>query len=98
MAQDAILDGLSDVLSRSQNDSEKVELMLKLGNEYRSSDLDKALYHGEQAAALSQQIGHGQGRAQALKLIGLVHYFRGNLADALIQWQEAEVRPLHKPR
>jgi len=91
MAQDAILDGLSDVLSRSQNDSEKVELMLKLGNEYRSSDLDKALYHGEQAAALSQQIGHGQGRAQALKLIGLVHYFRGNLADALIQWQEAEV-------
>ncbi|MCF8259098.1 MAG: tetratricopeptide repeat protein, partial [Flavobacteriales bacterium] len=90
MAQNAALDSLSDLLSRSHSDSNKVELLLQLGNEYRSVNLDKCLEYGEKAAGLSQEIGFRQGHAQALKLIGLVHYFRGNLADALIQWQEAE--------
>lgn len=90
MAQASTIDSLLYLIEHSRDDTNKVLTMFKLSKQLEKTDLNKAILNSKKAKELSEKIGYLPGVASALKLIGVEHYFMGDYADALIQWQDAK--------
>ncbi len=77
------VDSLIHLLKSTSRDSTRVDLLNQLGFEYWTVDGFQAEQYGQQALALSKQLNYKQGEAMAYRVIGVSHWARGNLIEAL---------------
>lgn len=76
-------DSLMRLLKSTPSDSTKVDLLNQLGFEYWTVDGLQAEQYGQQALELSKQLNYKLGEAMAFRVIGVSHWARGNLIEAL---------------
>ena len=84
-SSDRIIDSLQYLLSRSENDSIKIELLLSIGNEYRHSKsrMDSALYYYQKGLGIGRNMGSLNLQLNPnLRLAGLFNAI-GNYPEAL---------------
>lgn len=84
-----VADSLKTVLGSAIADSNKVNTLIELSTLYSRSSPDEAIRFGEMAKDLAQKAEFRIGEGYAYKSIGMGHYFTGNYADALANWQWA---------
>jgi len=76
-------DSLRQELLKAKNDTGRVLLMANLAEGYRWSNPDSAIYFGQNALELANQVDFPRGQAAALISISVVQRELGNLAKAL---------------
>ena len=89
LAQDPQIDSLLTVLSVSQEDTVKVDVLNGLSALVNRTDPSEAITYGNNAQNLAEKLKYKPGHALALKNIGLSCYFLGNYVEALIQWENS---------
>ncbi|MCK5701205.1 MAG: sensor histidine kinase [Cyclobacteriaceae bacterium] len=77
------VDDLLQLVNNQKDNTEKVETLLALAQEFRKIDLDSALMFCDKAYTLSLALDYKQGRADALYKKSLIHGDKGELKDAL---------------
>ncbi len=79
-----------------KKDTAKVNVLNRLSWEYRRQDPEKALLYGVQALELSSQLNYAEGKALALKHLGVIYWVRGeyNLSEEKYQASFALFRKL----
>jgi tetratricopeptide (TPR) repeat protein len=77
------VDSLLRLLKIASTDSSKVDLLNQLGFEYWTIDGSEAERFGRKALVLSKQSGYKMGEAMAYRVMGVSHWARGNLIEAL---------------
>jgi len=82
-------DSLNNELKKSKQDTNRVNLLIGLSEIYQSIDLDTALLYGTKALTLSENLSDKKGQSKAYHCIGVVHYYHGNYALTLENWQKA---------
>lgn len=87
-AQDSRTDSLIQLLSRSKEDSNKVNLL----NQISAADIQSssALDYAQQAVTLSDKIKYNKGKALAYKNIGLHHFIKSDFIRADENWRQAQ--------
>ncbi len=88
-AQTTVADSLNNELKQTTNDSLKVEILLNLSKVYFSINPVEAIAYATHALQLSEKIKYQNGRAQAYKNIGIVHYIQANYVEAIQEWQKS---------
>src|SRR5438445_395191 len=82
--QDHKIDSLLTVLKTTKEDTNKVKLLVKLGNKYRDiGGYDSSIIYGKQATALSEKLKFKRGIANSFNLLGTIDQLYGNYEDAL---------------
>jgi serine phosphatase RsbU (regulator of sigma subunit) len=81
--QEAVIDSLQKTLLHAAPDTNKVNLLNKLGWEYRNSDLKKVLEYSEKALTLSESLGYLKGKTNSYNNIGNIHFLKGDYLQAL---------------
>ncbi len=74
---------LKNQLSAAKNDSSRISLMTEIGNVYRSTNQDSALFYAEQAISLAKQNKFTFMEIWATAVKGAVFHDLGNLPKAL---------------
>jgi tetratricopeptide (TPR) repeat protein len=82
-AQNKYTDSLLLRLSLSKEDTSRVLTMADLGYFYRYTNIDSAMFYGNKALALAQQIKFLRGEADALNKLGLTLREKGDLPKSL---------------
>ncbi len=88
-AQKSPADSLTELLSKSKDDTSKVNILNQLFKEIGSSDPERTLLVATQARDLAMKLSFKSGTALALKNIGLYHFRRNQYQDADDSWQQA---------
>lgn len=88
-AQDNKSDSLKNVISKTPDDTVKVDLLLALSKSYFNSDPPAGILYANKAKILAEQLNYQKGVGYALKNIGLVHYFQANYKEAFFFWQQS---------
>ncbi len=90
LAENNKIDSLLAELKTSKEDTTKIKLYFKIGNEYTNTILDSALYFYKKALKLSQSPPEVEQKdiykklkTKSLNYIGIVHYYQGNCASAI---------------
>ena len=87
--QAATVDSLKFLLETASEDTSKVNIFLAIcRSEYRSSPVD-AIFYGNEARALSEELYYNEGLAQAYKYIGMGYYFQGDYWETINYWQQS---------
>ena len=81
-------DSLINLLNTTSN-KKKLEILLKLENYYAPSKFDSALYFGNRAIELSEQLKKPLIKASAIKTKGNIYFRKGKLDSALMQYNKA---------
>lgn len=76
-------DSLEKILSKNKLDTLQVNTLQELCKQYLFSDPKKALYFGNQALQLSNNLNYKKGAAKALHNIGIIYYNEGKYDSAL---------------
>jgi len=84
-----VADSLNNVLESAIADSSKVNTLIELSSLFSRTSPDEAIQYAEMAKDLAQRVEFKKGEGYAYKSIGMGHYFQGNYADALANWQLA---------
>lgn len=63
--------------------NEKIDLLIKIGWEYRNDDLSKSLQYLEEAASLAQKSDYQKALSEAINMTGVVHRKLGNYNKAM---------------
>ena len=82
-AQNKRLDSLQYELAISRADTNRVLVLVKLINWYRSYIPDSAFFYGQQALELARQIKFPKGEAESLFYLGVAYRALGNYSKAL---------------
>lgn len=82
-------DSLQNVLEKTQNKKEKVDILNALCKLNASGDPQKAFDYGERSLKLAEKIGYTTGFATAYKHTGIVYYAREDYPEALDRWLRA---------
>jgi len=82
-AQPRYVDSLRHELAVKKDDSDKVKLFNRLGSVYYFSYPDSAIYYGEKALQLAQEIGSKPGEASAYTTLWIPYFAKGEYARAL---------------
>jgi adenylate cyclase len=88
-AQNAQIDSLKNVLSKANDDTFKVHLLLVLSKKYFSNAPEKAIEYAQQAKQLAEQLNFQKGLAYAYKNIGIGYYWQGNYVEAIHSYQKS---------
>ena len=81
---------LKKILETTTNDdSSKVDLLLRLGQNYIDIDADSAILYARQAKDIAIKIGYKKGIAFALKNIGLGDYRQGKYLETTENWNQS---------
>ncbi len=72
------------------NSIEKVNLLNEIGLEYWIIDSNKSLIYGEEASNISKSISYDQGLADAERILGVAHWTKGNLVEAIKHLNSAQ--------
>ena len=83
------LDSLKAVANTLPDDSTKVKTLLEISSSLWRTEPDKAINYASQAIEIAGKISYPQGRALALKNIGLAHYIKGDYVKVLNYWQQS---------
>jgi serine phosphatase RsbU (regulator of sigma subunit)/uncharacterized protein HemY len=87
LAQDSETDSLRALLAESGQDTVKVNILLALSsNLYRLSPTE-AIQLSTEARNLAEQLDFQKGVANALKYMGMGHYFQGHYSETINFWQ-----------
>ncbi len=89
MAQDQEIDSLQSLISKSKDDSLKVNTILELCKKYYNSDPQKAIRFAQLAKDLADKINFPKGAATALKSIGIGYYLQGKSLETLEYWEQS---------
>jgi len=84
-----MVDSLKKVVASAPEDSNKVNTLIKLSDNYRSTSQDSAMNYANEAKALGEKINYRKGTGYALKAIGMVYNLREDYVNALQVWKEA---------
>lgn len=85
----AQMDSLKVVIAKSKEDSNKVNTLILISDNFRKSSADSALYYAAMAKKLAIKIGFSKGLGYSLKAYGMVYNLQGNYVDAVQVWKEA---------
>ena len=78
------IDSLKAILNNTrQNDSARLELLVRLSNTYRLISPDSALLYGQQAVEQANKINSIQGQINSLGFLSFAYYELGDLPKAL---------------
>lgn len=88
-AQPAAIDALNKLLATSAEDSGRVNTLLAMSNEYRSSDPASAVQYAMEAKALSEKINYLPGLAYSYKSLGLVYVMQGKYIETIENYEKA---------
>ena len=89
MAQTNI-DSLKKILqSKTQDDTNRISLLLEIGKAYLDTDPNKTIQYASQAKDAATRINYKKGLALALKDIGLGHYTQGHNVETLENWEQS---------
>ena len=83
IAQNSNLKNIWQELVIAQQDTNRVDLLLDLCDEYKLARPDSAIYYGNKALLLANKINYPKGEVNALILIILAHNAIGNDTQAL---------------
>ncbi|MGZ4033811.1 MAG: tetratricopeptide repeat protein [Bacteroidia bacterium] len=76
-------DSLKNLLSSSKEDTAKVNVLIKLSDEFRTSNINQSLEYANQALRLSEQLNFTAGLISSNNSIGIANYFMSNYPQAL---------------
>src|ERR1035441_6250513 len=82
-AQDNITDSLKQLLSVAKEDTNKVQILIKLGWIYQWDKPDSALMYGLKARQLSQQLNYVDGELEVAFILSEALCAKGNFSKAL---------------
>ncbi len=85
-AQDKTIDSLKTVLSKSQEDTSKVNTLVALATALRGSSPEEMLKYATEANVLAEKLQFVKGQANALKYVGMYYYFGGQSVETLDNW------------
>ncbi len=85
----ANVDALNKLLATSQEDSVKVNTLIALSNEYRSSNPASAVQYAMEAKTISEKISYLPGLAYAYKALGLVYVMQGRYVETIENYEKA---------
>lgn len=84
------IDSLQTLLSKSNDDTSKVNLLNSLSSKLLDiGNYENAFVHAKQAKNLSESLSFFKGISRSLNIIGHVYYFQGNYSKALEKFFEA---------
>ncbi len=86
-----LIDSLTRVIAVSTDDTNKVKLFYSLGNQYRYTNIDSAIYFYQQALDVAEKIKSLQFTAQCLIAVG-ANFQRRELYDKAIEYLERALR------
>jgi two-component system, NarL family, sensor kinase len=91
------IDSLVKELARSKEDTNKVTLLMTLGNEVGYTDQNKALLYGKEGYVLSTKINYVRGMGRTSYLIGTTYMELGNytLTDSFLTIAEQKFNQLN---
>jgi serine phosphatase RsbU (regulator of sigma subunit) len=82
-SQVKLADSLVLALSKAQDDTSKIKILLPLSFELRSSEADSALKYAKNALSLSRKIGSKRYEAKALNNMGLAYMYKSDYPNAI---------------
>lgn len=85
----SVADSLKNLLSSSKEDTNKVNVLIHLSDEYRSSNINTSLEYANQSLKLSEQLNFDRGMVTSNNAIGIANYFMGNYPQALEHYIKA---------
>ena len=77
------IDSVRNVLKTANNDTVRVDALVRLSNYYKFNRPDSAIYYGNEALTLANQIKYEGGIIDALNFLSLSHKTLGNYPRAL---------------
>ena len=80
------VDSLKAVLTSLPEDTSKVNNLLEISSLLWRSKPDEAINYAEQAAELAEKTAYPEGKALALKNVGLAYYIKGEYVNVLNYW------------
>jgi PAS domain S-box-containing protein len=89
VAQESKLDSLQKMLTRSDNDTSKVNTLIAICWEQRITSPETAVRYSEQAATLARNLNFTTGEAKAQNNIGVVYHLKGELDKAITFYKKA---------
>jgi len=83
------IDSLKNAISRTNDDTKKIDLLVTLGEEYSLIDYgsDSLIHVAEELMALSQKVGDHCNEAIAYHYKGNYFYYKTDLDEALIEYK-----------
>ena len=88
-AQNNEIDSLKIVISKSSEDTSKVNNLLQLSKAYMSSFPESAMSFGNEALHLAKKLNYKTGTAYALKNIGMVYYNQTRYVETIDYWNQS---------
>jgi len=77
------VDSLEKSLLTAKEDTNKVKTLALLANNLSRVDPVKAIKYASESLSLSGKLGYKKGEANALTRLGIINYYKGELANAL---------------
>lgn len=87
IAQSPEIDSIKLVITRSAEDSNKVDALLRLSTEYFSLAPDESILYAKQAQALAIKIKYARGEAYAHKNMGIAYYMQGKYLESIDSYE-----------
>lgn len=81
-----VADSLKSLLPSAKDDTNKVNVLIQLADEYRSSNINQSLEYSLQSLNLSDQLKFDRGLVTSNNSIGIAYYFMGNYPKALTHY------------
>ncbi len=78
-----LIDSLQQALTASQADTNRVNILMALSNEYSRSNPGKGIQTTSQAVSLAEDLGHVKGQINALAQLSFMHSILGEWAKGL---------------
>jgi len=86
---DLVFDSLMTKLNTETEDTSKVNILNEIAWEYAPTNFEKSKKFADSALALSKEIGWEKGEAFALKNIGEVLGYNGNVEESILKYEYA---------
>src|ERR1700740_329146 len=86
MAQDRAMDSLKNALTKSGEDTSRVNTLIALTKAFLGSSPDTSLSYASQARDLAARLRFTKGEAYALKYIGIYYYNQAKNIETLDYW------------
>lgn len=78
-----VIDSLKQELAIARHDTSQVQILVKLGANYREAKLDTSILYAQQALDVAQRINYPKGKAMALNSLGFTYRLLGNIPKSL---------------
>lgn len=88
-AQNSQIDSLKSLLDNFAKDSVQVNVLNDLSSAILNQNPNEAIKYGIQARDMAEMLGYSNGKAYALKNIGLGYYYQGDYLKVLDYWTQS---------